>query len=133
MSEEEVEKWTREVRNKEIQMSPSCSSFEVLDPHDPVISRLATQLFKRTNDYLQGEMSAGQDHYNLLEEINRLTITKYADLKNLAVNLNKTLMEYNEMCKYCSHNMSIQFKLLTNIRESCRGIIKLLKQYYVKS
>ncbi|CAH0401768.1 unnamed protein product [Chilo suppressalis] len=97
MSEEEVEKWTREARNKELQMSPSCSSFEVLDPHDPVISRLATQLFKRTNDYLQGEMSAGQDHYNLLEEINRLTITKYADLKNLAVNLNKTLTEYNEM------------------------------------
>lgn len=41
-------------------LSTSCSSFEVLDPHDPVISRLATQLFKRTNDYLQGEMSAGQ-------------------------------------------------------------------------
>ncbi|KAL0851728.1 hypothetical protein ABMA28_000047 [Loxostege sticticalis] len=97
MSEEEVEKWTREVRNKELQMSPSCSSFEVLDPHDPIISRLATQLFKRTNDYLQGEMSAGQEHYNLLEEINRLTITKYADLRNLAVNLNKTLTEYNEM------------------------------------
>ncbi|CAG9781699.1 unnamed protein product [Diatraea saccharalis] len=109
MSEEEVEKWTREVRNKEIQMSPSCSSFEVLDPHDPVISRLATQLFKRTNDYLQGEMSAGQDHYNLLEEINRLTITKYADLKNLAVNLNKTLMEYNEM-----YNQQIK-PLLTQI------------------
>jgi hypothetical protein len=44
----------------ELHMSPSCSSFEVLDPHDPVISRLATQLFKRTNDYLQGEVSAGQ-------------------------------------------------------------------------
>ncbi|XP_028169995.1 biogenesis of lysosome-related organelles complex 1 subunit 2 isoform X2 [Ostrinia furnacalis] len=81
----------------EIQMSPSCSSFEVLDPHDPIISRLATQLFKRTNDYLQGEMSAGQEHYNLLEDINRLTITKYTDLRNLAVNLNKTLTEYNEM------------------------------------
>ncbi|KAG6445611.1 biogenesis of lysosome-related organelles complex 1 subunit 2 [Manduca sexta] len=97
MSEDEVEKWTREGRCKDLHMSPSCSSFEVLDPHDPVISRLATQLFKKTNDYLQGEMAAGQDHYNLLEEINRLTITKYADLRNLAVNLNKTLNEYNEM------------------------------------
>lgn len=43
-----------------MQISPSCSSFELLDPHDPVISRLATQLFQATNDYLQGEMSAGQ-------------------------------------------------------------------------
>ncbi|CAB3226400.1 unnamed protein product [Arctia plantaginis] len=78
-------------------LSPSHSSFEILDPHDPVLSRLATFLFKRTNDYLQGEMSAGQDHYVLLEEINRLAITKYTDLRNLAVNLNKALSEYNEM------------------------------------
>ncbi|XP_045510237.1 biogenesis of lysosome-related organelles complex 1 subunit 2 [Colias croceus] len=95
MSEEE--KWSTEEKNIDLHVSPSCSSFEVLDPHDPVISRLATQLFKRTNDYLQGEMSAGQDHYVLLEEINRLAITKYADLKNLTVNLTKTLNEYNEM------------------------------------
>ncbi|CAH2103700.1 unnamed protein product [Euphydryas editha] len=97
MSEKDVEKWTREGHNKELYMSTSCSSFEMLDPHDPVISRLATQLFKKTNDYLQGEMAAGQDHYNLLEEINRLAITKYTDLKNLTVNLSKTLNEYNEM------------------------------------
>ncbi|XP_047543808.1 biogenesis of lysosome-related organelles complex 1 subunit 2 [Vanessa atalanta] len=97
MSEEDVAKWAKDGQNKELFMSPSCSSFEMLDPHDPVISRLATQLFKKTNDYLQGEMAAGQDHYNLLEEINRLAITKYADLKNLTVNLSKTLNEYNEM------------------------------------
>ncbi|XP_013183602.2 biogenesis of lysosome-related organelles complex 1 subunit 2 [Amyelois transitella] len=97
MSEDEVEKWSRDGHNKELPVSPSCSSFEVLDPHDPVLSRLATQLFKKTNDYLQGEMSASQDHYSTLEEINRLTIIKYADLRNLAANLNKTLSEYNEM------------------------------------
>ncbi|CAH0716309.1 unnamed protein product, partial [Brenthis ino] len=97
MSEENVEKWAREGQNKDFYMSTSCSSFEMLDPHDPVISRLATQLFKRTNEYLQGEMAAGQDHYNLLEEINRLAITKYADLRNLTVNLSKTLNEYNEI------------------------------------
>ncbi|XP_049885394.1 biogenesis of lysosome-related organelles complex 1 subunit 2 [Pectinophora gossypiella] len=94
MSEEE-DKLTKQAQ--ELHMSPSCSSFEVLDPHDPVISRLATQLFRKTNDYLQGEMAAGQDHYVLLEEINRLAITKYTDLRNLAVNLSKTLSDYNEM------------------------------------
>lgn len=96
MSDEDIEKWAREGRSKDMTLSPSHSSFEVLDPHDPVLSRLATFLFKRTNDYLQGEMSAGQDHYVLLEEINRLAITKYTDLRNLALNLNKALNEYNE-------------------------------------
>ncbi|CAG5003168.1 unnamed protein product [Parnassius apollo] len=97
MSEDDVERWASEARDKDIHMSPSCSSFEVLDPHDPVLSRLATQLFKRTNDYLQGEMATGQEHYTLLEEINRLTITKYADLRNLAMNFSKTMNEYNKM------------------------------------
>ncbi|OWR50444.1 biogenesis of lysosome-related organelles complex 1 subunit 2 [Danaus plexippus] len=97
MSEEDLDRWTQEGQNREMYLSTSCSSFEMLDPHDPIISRLATHLFKKTNDYLQGEMSAGQDHYNLLEEINRLTITKYTDLRNLTVNLSKTLSEYNEM------------------------------------
>ncbi|XP_047508212.1 biogenesis of lysosome-related organelles complex 1 subunit 2 [Pieris napi] len=98
MSDEDREKWSAEERNRDnLHVSPSCSSFEVLDPHDPIISRLATQLFKKTNDYLQGEVTAGQDHYILLEEINRLAITKYADLKNLTVNLEKTLNEYNKM------------------------------------
>ncbi|XP_026325297.1 biogenesis of lysosome-related organelles complex 1 subunit 2 [Hyposmocoma kahamanoa] len=91
MSDEEF----RNDRHKDLQMSPSCSSFEAQDPHDPVISRLATQLFRKTNDYLQGEITAGQDHYNLLEQINRLTITKYTDIRNLAANLNKMLNEYN--------------------------------------
>lgn len=39
--------------------SPSHSSFEVLDPHDPTLSRHATHLFKKTNDYLQGEIASG--------------------------------------------------------------------------
>lgn len=36
----------------------------------------------------------------MLEDINRMAITKYADLRNLAANLHKTLSEYNDMCKY---------------------------------
>ncbi|XP_026741799.1 biogenesis of lysosome-related organelles complex 1 subunit 2 isoform X4 [Trichoplusia ni] len=81
--------------HSDLYASPSHSSFEVLDPHDPTLSRLATHLFKKTNDYLQGEIASGGDHYMLLEDINRVAITKYADLRNLAVNLNRTLMEYD--------------------------------------
>ncbi|CAD0193872.1 unnamed protein product [Chrysodeixis includens] len=80
----------------DLYVSPSPSSFEVLDPHDPTLSRHATHLFKKTNEYLQGEIASGGDHYLLLEDINRLAITKYTDLRNLAVNLNRTLVDYNE-------------------------------------
>nr|XP_021192191.2 biogenesis of lysosome-related organelles complex 1 subunit 2 isoform X2 [Helicoverpa armigera] len=86
-----------EDEDEDLYASPSHSSFEVLDPHDPTLSRLATLLFRRTNDYLQGEIACGGDHYILLEEINRLAITKYTDLRNLAVNLNRTLTEYNDL------------------------------------
>lgn len=98
MSEED-ETWAADRKNKDLRMFPSCSSFEISDPHDPVLSRLATQMFKRTNDYLQGEMTGGQDHYVLLEEINRMVITKYADLRSLAVNLTKSINESNEKCE----------------------------------
>ncbi|XP_013147425.1 PREDICTED: biogenesis of lysosome-related organelles complex 1 subunit 2 [Papilio polytes] len=92
---EEKESWTGERRNKDLRMFPSCSSFDLLDPHDPVLSRLATQMFKRTNDYLQGEIETGQENYVLLEETNRMVITKYASLQSLAVNLNKSLDDSN--------------------------------------
>ncbi|CAH2226328.1 biogenesis of lysosome-related organelles complex 1 subunit 2 [Pararge aegeria] len=96
MSDENVDKWAGEAHSRDSALSRSCSSFEMLDSHDPVISRLATNLFKKTNDYLQGEMAAGQDYYTLLEEINGLATSKHADVRNLAVNLSKTLNEYNE-------------------------------------
>ncbi|KPJ09062.1 Biogenesis of lysosome-related organelles complex 1 subunit 2 [Papilio machaon] len=94
MSEEEVT-WTGERKNKDLRTFPSCSSFDLLDPHDPILSRLATQMFKRNNDYLQGEIATGQEHYDLLEEINRMVITKYANLQSLAINVNRSLNESN--------------------------------------
>ncbi|XP_034839417.1 biogenesis of lysosome-related organelles complex-1 subunit 2 [Maniola hyperantus] len=97
MSKEDVDKRARETQNRDEDLSRSCSCFEMLDPHDPVISRLATQLFKKTDDYWRGEVMAGQDYYTLLEQINRLATTKHADVRSLAINLSKTLNEYNEI------------------------------------
>ncbi|XP_023938016.2 biogenesis of lysosome-related organelles complex 1 subunit 2 isoform X2 [Bicyclus anynana] len=94
MSEEDVNKWVGDAQDTAL--SRSCSCFE-MHCHDPVLSRLATQLFTKTKDYLETEVSTGQDMYTLLEEVNRLTITKHADLRSLVVNLSKTLKECNHM------------------------------------
>ncbi|XP_071455311.1 biogenesis of lysosome-related organelles complex 1 subunit 2 [Hetaerina americana] len=81
-------------------LSTSTSSFEALDPHDPNLSRLATLMFQKTGDYLWGELTTTQEDYRLLEAMNRVTITKYSDMKQISSNVGKTLLELNE--KYAS-------------------------------
>ncbi|KAF5299377.1 hypothetical protein FQR65_LT09418 [Abscondita terminalis] len=77
-------------------LSTSTSSFEALDPHDPNLSQLATTMFTKTADYLYGELTATQEEYRLLENMNRLTITKYSDMKHIATNVAKSMGELNE-------------------------------------
>lgn len=68
-------------------LSTSTSSFEALDPHDPNLSRLATKMFEKTNDYISHELNTSLEDYKLLEQMNRATITKYADMNQIAENL----------------------------------------------
>lgn len=68
-------------------LSTSTSSFEALDPHDPNLSRLATKMFQKTGDYISSELSAPLEDYKLLENLNRATINKYSDMKQIADNL----------------------------------------------
>ncbi|XP_066999481.1 biogenesis of lysosome-related organelles complex 1 subunit 2 [Anabrus simplex] len=77
-------------------LSTSTSSFEALDPHDPNLSRLATTMFQKTADYLYGELTTTQEDYRLLEAMNRATITKYSDMKQIAGNVARTMVELNE-------------------------------------
>lgn len=41
----------------------------------------------------------GQDDYRLLETMNRVTITKYSDMKQIAGNVARTMIDLNEKCK----------------------------------
>lgn len=76
-------------------LSTSTSSFEALDPHDPNLSRLANALFGKTSDYLYGELTANLDDYKLLETMNRVTWTKYTDMRQIAVNVSKNMTDLN--------------------------------------
>ncbi|KAL7635906.1 UNVERIFIED_CONTAM: hypothetical protein RMT77_013723 [Armadillidium vulgare] len=77
-------------------LSTSTSSFEALDPHDPHLSHLASLMFSHTSDYLQGELSAVLEDYTLLENMNKATITKYADMRQIAGSVSRSLKELNE-------------------------------------
>lgn len=68
-------------------LSTSTSSFEALDPHDSNLSRLATKAFEKTSAYISHELNTSLDDYKLLEEMNRATISKYADMMQISENL----------------------------------------------
>ncbi|MCL4125332.1 UNVERIFIED_CONTAM: hypothetical protein GTU68_025660 [Idotea baltica] len=77
-------------------LSTSTSSFEALDPHDPNLSHLASLMFSHTSDYLQGELSAVLEDYTLLERMNKSTITKYSDMRQIAGSVSRSMKELNE-------------------------------------
>ncbi|KAK7070670.1 biogenesis of lysosome-related organelles complex 1 subunit 2 [Halocaridina rubra] len=77
-------------------LSTSTSSFEALDPHDPNLSHLATLMFSHTSTYLQGELSAVLKDYALLEQMNRATITKYGDMRQIGGSVSRALKDLND-------------------------------------
>ncbi|XP_028142108.2 biogenesis of lysosome-related organelles complex 1 subunit 2 [Diabrotica virgifera virgifera] len=104
-------------------LSTSTSSFEALDPHDPNLSQLANTMFSKTSEYLYGELTSTLDDYRLLEVMNKSVITKYSDMKNLAVNVKKSMNELNE--KYNS-----LIPLLQQIDQIEASVVKLEQAAY---
>lgn len=80
------------------------SSFEALDPHDPSLSRMATKMFQKTNDYISHELNTCLEDYKLLEELNTATMSKYSDMNQIADNLIESSeglrLKYEELVRY---------------------------------
>lgn len=53
-------------------------------------------MFKKTADYLVGELSTTQADYEVLEKMNTATITKYSDMKQITVNISNSIEEQNQ-------------------------------------
>jgi len=77
-------------------LSTSTSSFEALDPHDSNLSRLATKAFEKTSSYITHELNISLDDYKLLEDMNRATISKYADMMQISENLATSSVQLKE-------------------------------------
>jgi len=76
-------------------LSTSTSSFEALDPHDPQLNQLASVMFSSTSDWISGELETTTEEYKLLEQMNRLTMTKYSDMNQITENISKGVTELN--------------------------------------
>lgn len=56
-------------------------------------------MFNKTADYLYGELTATLEDYRLLENMNKATVLKYTDMKQVASNISKNMVELNDQCK----------------------------------
>lgn len=87
------------VSEKTDQGGTSRSSPDALTDDDGKITQLTKLTFEKTSDYLEGELEGTLEDYKLLEEMNRITITKYSDMKQIAANVSKALKELNDKYK----------------------------------
>merc|ERR1712227_44880 len=76
-------------------LSTSTSSFEALDPHDPQLNQLASVMFTSTSEWVTGELEATTEEYRLLEQMNKLTLTKYSDMSQITENITKGVTDLN--------------------------------------
>ncbi|CAG0897648.1 unnamed protein product [Darwinula stevensoni] len=92
----------------------SNSPREPLETYNPQLNSLARTAFEKLAEYLQGELAHICDDYSLLEEMNKATISKYSDMKQITGNVAKSLEVLNE--KYTSLQPYLQE--LNQIEES---------------
>nr|CAG4645949.1 EOG090X0J9J [Lynceus sp. MCZ IZ 141354] len=52
-------------------------------------------MFEKTAQYLQTEMTSAKDEYALLEEMNKVTASKYGDLRQVAAGVANSLTDMN--------------------------------------
>lgn len=92
-------------------LSTSTSSFEALDPHDSNLSRLATKAFEKTSAYITNELNTSLEDYKLLEDMNRVTISKYADMMQISENLATSSIQLKEkfenLVNVCVHSFIV--------------------------
>merc|ERR1712126_587514 len=52
-------------------------------------------MFTSTSDWVTGELEATTEEYRLLEQMNKLTLTKYSDMSQITENITKGVTDLN--------------------------------------
>ncbi|XP_077440936.1 biogenesis of lysosome-related organelles complex 1 subunit 2 [Vanacampus margaritifer] len=73
---------------------------EAVEPAEPDINALCTDMFEKMAVFLQGELTATCEDYRLLENMNKLTSLKYMEMKDISINISRNLQDLNN--KYAS-------------------------------
>ncbi|XP_030583375.1 biogenesis of lysosome-related organelles complex 1 subunit 2 [Archocentrus centrarchus] len=73
---------------------------EAVEPAEPDINELCTDMFEKMAIFLQGELTATCEDYSLLENMNKITSLKYMEMKDISINISRNLQDLNN--KYAS-------------------------------
>ncbi|XP_010870411.1 biogenesis of lysosome-related organelles complex 1 subunit 2 isoform X1 [Esox lucius] len=73
---------------------------EAVEPAEPDINELCTDMFDKMAIFLQGELTGTCEDYCLLENMNKLTSLKYMEMKDISINISRNLQDLNH--KYAS-------------------------------
>ncbi|XP_034533336.1 biogenesis of lysosome-related organelles complex 1 subunit 2 [Notolabrus celidotus] len=68
---------------------------EAVEPADPDINELCTDMFEKMAVFLQGELTGTCEDYCLLENMNKLTSLKYMEMKDISINISRNLQDLN--------------------------------------
>lgn len=72
---------------------------EVVEEVPDDVVQLCKETFKKTADYLHGELEGTIEDYKLLENMNRITINKYTEMKSTANEIAERLQTLNDKYK----------------------------------
>ncbi|OWF40352.1 biogenesis of lysosome-related organelles complex 1 subunit 2-like [Mizuhopecten yessoensis] len=72
---------------------------EAKEPPPPDVVHLCRETFQKTAEYLRGEMEGTIEDYKLLENMNKITIAKYSEMKQLAQDISTSLQDLNDKYK----------------------------------
>ncbi|CAM1304261.1 BLOC1S2 (predicted) [Pycnogonum litorale] len=101
----EVASKSSENNESESDLNPDKEDVQSLDASVEVaddlteLTNLSKTMFSKATDYIQGELEATVEDYHLIEEMNRVTINKYSDMKQVSSNINKSLIDLSEKYK----------------------------------
>ncbi|KAK2160738.1 hypothetical protein LSH36_127g06053 [Paralvinella palmiformis] len=76
------------------------SAAEVREPPPPDVTQLCRDTFHKTAEYINGELVCTAEDYRLLENMNKATLNKYIEMKQITSNISKSIKDLNEKCKY---------------------------------
>ncbi|ESO98233.1 hypothetical protein LOTGIDRAFT_231346 [Lottia gigantea] len=61
----------------------------------PSVIELCQETFQKTAEYVQGELEGTIEDYRLLEKMNKVTVGKYSEMKNIATSIESALRDLN--------------------------------------
>uniref|UniRef100_A0A0B7A136 Biogenesis of lysosome-related organelles complex 1 subunit 2 n=1 Tax=Arion vulgaris TaxID=1028688 RepID=A0A0B7A136_9EUPU len=95
-SQTDVDAYSKDRQNETVDTisnnsTPSAPPSDVVD--------LCREAFQKTAEYLRGELDGTVEDYKLLEKMNQLTMSKYSEMKHIALSISGALNDLSDKYK----------------------------------